>query len=148
MENSPLRFLDSDLSKIINKQVRCSREIEARKFHENLLRSSLKYCIFVSEKNTPYILKQNINNYIKKYISYRYLINFNYYKNNISVSDIKFKSCVKRIVERYESPSSNVVDCDICSLLYLLPCGDYSNGAQCMCDICIKYSSGDLDKYC
>jgi len=36
MENSPLRFLDLDVSLMLAEQVRLSQEVEARRFHYNL----------------------------------------------------------------------------------------------------------------
>ena len=36
MENSPLRFLDYDVSLMLADQVRISKEVEARRFHYNL----------------------------------------------------------------------------------------------------------------
>ena len=40
MENSPLRFLDYDVSLMLADQVRVSKEEEARKFHSNNLENS------------------------------------------------------------------------------------------------------------
>lgn len=36
MENSPLRFLDNDVSKMLCEQVRNTQETNARQFHDNL----------------------------------------------------------------------------------------------------------------
>ena len=40
MENSPLRFLDYDMSLMLADQVRISQEEEARMFHDNLRENS------------------------------------------------------------------------------------------------------------
>ena len=42
MENSPLKFLDKDVSKILCEQVRISRQEESRKFHNNLYHNGEK----------------------------------------------------------------------------------------------------------
>ena len=42
MENSPLRFLDSDMAIMLGEQVKLSREEEARKFHDNLFHFGIK----------------------------------------------------------------------------------------------------------
>ena len=42
MENSPLRFLNNDMSIMLGEQVRLSREEEARKFHDNLFHYGIK----------------------------------------------------------------------------------------------------------
>ena len=42
MENSPLRFLDNDMSIMLGEQVRLSREEEARRFHDNLFHFGIK----------------------------------------------------------------------------------------------------------
>ncbi len=36
MESSPLKYLDNDVSQMLCKQVRLSREEEARRFHDDL----------------------------------------------------------------------------------------------------------------
>jgi hypothetical protein len=42
MEISPLKILDNDVSNMLCKQIRISREKEARKFHDNLFHNGEK----------------------------------------------------------------------------------------------------------
>ena len=129
MENSPLRFLkDNDVIIMINEEVPKSRERLSREFYSNLYNDKLN-------NNLNYFLKVHIDNTFWKMTQKRDL------SENVSF--------MQSIYPFYNCPETNKLDVNHAVNIYedysegeVLPCGIVSNGAQCMCDICLN-----LDDY-
>jgi len=121
MEYSPLRYLDSDVANRLNKAVRDAIEEKSRQFYIKLYKSINYY-------NDSYISFESISPY-----KYRediiYSISVTYEDSELFLCD---KISVKNIKDKYEE---NMMDANC----FRLPCGDISNGAQCMCDICMGF---------
>ena len=131
MEHSPLCYLkDFDVITMINEEIPKSKQKLARIFHENLYKDKLN----------------NNNNFFDKI-----LIDDTFWKinrqrvENIDVSMIppEFPFInnadnsinVKHAIQVYQK---YLLDVEEESHNIRLPCGIISNGAQCMCDICIN----------
>jgi len=133
METSPLIFLDNDMAIMLSEQVRLSREEEARKYHQY---NYDEYGINCSYKNV-------IINLINEISYYRYLINYNYW-NDLFNNHEQPKQICRKIIEKYEMVKYIMED----YAADMLPCGNPSYGAQCMCDMCMDFADGGLDEYC
>ena len=120
MEYSPLRYLDSDVANLLNKSVKDSIEEKSRQFHIELYKSIHYY-------TEPYPV------YRKYRADIIYSIYVTYEESELFLCD---KISVKNIVNEFEEKLMLDDNC------FRLPCGDISNGAQCMCDICLN-----LDDY-
>ena len=124
MENSPLRFLkDNDVIIMINEEVPKSRERLSREFHINMYNDKLN-------NNLNYFFKIHIDNTFWKMTQKRIL------SDNVSF--------MRSIYPFYNCPETNKLDVNHAINIYedysegeVLPCGIVSNGAQCMCDICL-----------
>jgi hypothetical protein len=94
MENSPLRFLDSDMAIMLGEEVRLSREEEAMKFHDNLFHFGIK----INEHHHNTICKiYKFNNsldhsrikYFNSIVGYRVSMNLNG-RDNVVKTIVKF----------------------------------------------------------
>ena len=131
MENSPLRFLkDYDIITIINNEVINSKRKLARIFHTNAYKDRIhnNYNFFekiLIDDTFWRINRERIKNRHVAIIppEFPFINNSNY--------SINVKHAI-RIFQEYllevEDESYNI----------RLPCGTISNGAQCLCDICIE----------
>lgn len=119
MENSPLRFLDNDVSKILNREVKLKIEEKNRIFHIELYNNRLNININLENKDVIDDLFWRIRRY-----SYSEIYNDN--------ELINIKNYVYTL-EDFMLENMNLIR---------LPCGIISDGAQCMCDICLN-----LDDY-
>lgn len=131
MEHSPLRYLkDFDIIMIINEEVPKSKRKFARIFHQNLYKDKLNnnYNFFdkiLIDDTFFWINRQRIKNAIVKMIPPEFP-----FINN------KDKSInVKHAIQLYQK---YLLDVEEESHNLRLPCGIISNGAQCLCDICIN----------
>jgi len=61
MEKSPLRLLDYDVSDMLCKQLRITRENQARKFHESNFQNSIDINV-----DNHYLISKIFNEYIKR----------------------------------------------------------------------------------
>ena len=137
METSPLRFLDTDVAYLLNKAVRKAISEKSRRFHIELWRTLkplyepvIMYNDYDPSVHTP---KQNIVDQYEcsiitpKSVNGIYTWSFDYIKNLLT--DIESNDrIVKTISDKYQLSQK--------TLYITLPCGNISNGAQCMCDIC------------
>ena len=131
MERSPLRFLkDFDIITMINEEVPKSKRKFARIFHENLYKDRLNNNYNFFEKilidNTFFCIdRQRVRNTQVAMIPPEFP-----FINN-SDKSINVKHAIQ-IYHKYlyenEEESHNI----------RLPCGIISNGAQCLCDVCIN----------
>lgn len=112
MENSPLKFLDNDVSQILNKEVKLKKENINRLFHIELYKNRLNININLENKNIIDDLFWRIRKY--------------------SYSDDEILN-VKNYVFTLEDFMLENIN------LIRLPCGIVSNGAQCMCDVCLDF---------
>ena len=95
MENSPLRFLDNDVSIMLCEQVRLTQETNARQFHDNLFHYGEKlnedhHSMIVNVyNNEPYSLNYSNVEYINNVLSGKNKLNKtcslikNYYEKHI-----------------------------------------------------------------
>ena len=95
MENSPLRFLDNDVSIMLCEQVRLTQETNARQFHDNLFHYGEKlnedhHSMIVNVyNNEPYSLNYSNVEYINNVLSDKKMLNKtcslikNYYEKHI-----------------------------------------------------------------
>ena len=95
MQNSPLRFLDNDVSIMLCEQVRLTQETNARQFHDNLFHYGEKlnedyHGMIVSVyNNEPYSLNYSNVEYINNVLSEKKIFNKtcnmikNYYEKHI-----------------------------------------------------------------
>lgn len=137
METSPLRFLDTDVANLLNKAVKKAISEKSRRFHIELWRTLkplyepvIMYNDYDPSVHTP---KQNIVDQYEcsiitpKSVNGIYTWSFDYIKNLLT--DIESNDrIVKTISAKYQLSQK--------TLYITLPCGNISNGAQCMCDIC------------
>jgi len=137
METSPLRFLDTDVANLLNKAVKKAISEKSRRFHIELWRTLkplyepvIMYNDYYPSVHTP---KQNIVDQYEcsiitpKSVNGIYTWSFDYIKNLLT--DIESNDrIVKTISDKYQLSQK--------TLYITLPCGNISNGAQCMCDIC------------
>ena len=131
MERTPLRFLkDFDIITMINEEVPKSKRKFTRIFHENLYKDRLNNNYNFFEKilidDTFWkINRQRIENIDVSMIPPEYP-----FINN-SDKSINVKHAIQ-VYQKYlyenEEESHNIH----------LPCGIISNGAQCLCDVCIN----------
>ena len=112
MENSPLKFLDNDVSQILNKEVKLKKENINRLFHIELYKNRHNKNINLENKNIIDDLFWRIRKY--------------------SYSDDEILN-VKNYVFTLEDFMLENIN------LIRLPCGIVSNGAQCMCDVCLDF---------
>jgi len=138
METSPLRFLDTDVAYLLNKAVRKAISEKSRRFHIELWRTLkplykpvLMYNDYDPSVHNP---KQNIVNQYECSIINTHSVNdgiytwsFDYIKNLLKDMECN-NGIVKTISDKYQLSQK--------TLYITLPCGNISNGAQCMCDIC------------
>ena len=113
MENSPLRFLkDNDVIRMINEEVRLKKEGINRSFYIELYKNRHNKNINLENKNIIDDLFWRIRKY--------------------SYSDDEILN-VKNYVFTLEDFMLENIN------LIRLPCGIVSNGAQCMCDVCLDF---------
>jgi len=137
METSSLRFLDTDVAYLLNEAVRKAISEKSRRFHMDLCRTLkplYKPVLMYNDYDPPvHNPKQNIvDQYecsiiIPKCVNGIYTWSFDYIKNLLTDMECN-NGIVKTISDKYEL--------SIQTLYITLPCGNISNGAQCMCDIC------------
>ena len=118
MEDSPLKFLDYDVSQMLNKEVKLKKEEQNRTFHIELYSNRYNN---INLENKDVI--DDLFWRIKKY-SYSEIYNDN---ELINVKNYVYT------LEDFMLENMNLIR---------LPCGIISDGAQCMCDICMN-----LDDY-
>ena len=97
MENSPLRFLDNDMSIMLGEQVRLSREEVARRFHDELFHFGIK--ININHHNTIcriYKFNNSLDYSCIKYLNS--IVGYRVSMNLVGRSDI-----VKTIKKFYEN---------------------------------------------
>ena len=118
MENSPLIFLDNDVSKMLNREVQLKIEEKNKGFHIKLYNNRSNN---INLENKDII--DDLFWRIKKY-SYSEIYN--------DSEIINVKNYVY-VLEDFILENMSLIR---------LPCGIISDGAQCMCDICLN-----LDDY-
>lgn len=131
MENSPLRFLkDFDVITMINKEVINSKRKLAEIFHKNLYKDRIhnNYNFFEKILIDDTFWRINRERIANKDVA---IIppEFPFINNRDKTINVKHAIRVfqKQLLE-VEDESYNI----------RLPCGTISNGAQCLCDICIE----------
>jgi len=156
METSPLRFLDTDVAYLLNKAVRKAISEESRRFYMDLWQQQqaqpLYEPVIMYNDYEPVIMyndydppvhnpKQNIVDQYEcsiitpKSVNGIYTWSFDYIKNLLTDMESN-NGVVKTISDKYHL--------SLKTLYITLPCGNISNGAQCMCDIC---SGFDLEEW-
>ena len=116
MENSPLKFLDNDVSQMLNKEVKLKKEEQNRLFHIELYNNRLNININLEDKDVIDDLFWRIRRY-----SYSEIYNDN---ELINVKNYVYT------LEDFMLENMNLIR---------LPCGIISDGAQCMCDVCLDF---------
>tara|TARA_B100000035_G_C20956954_1_gene534645 strand:+ start:27 stop:428 length:402 start_codon:yes stop_codon:yes gene_type:complete len=131
MENSPLRFLkDFDIITMINKEVVNSKRKLAMIFHTNAYKDRIhnNYNFFEKILIDDTFWRINLERITNKDVA---IIppEFPFINNRNKTINVKHAIRVfqKHLLE-VEDESYNI----------RLPCGTISNGAQCLCDICIE----------
>ena len=97
MENSPLRFLDNDMSIMLGEQVRLSQEEVARRFHDDLFHFGIK----INEHHHNTICKMYKFNNSLDYSCIKYfnsIVGYRVSMNLVGRSDV-----VKTIKKFYEN---------------------------------------------
>ncbi len=89
MENSPLRFLDYDISIYLGEQIRIHREDEARKFHIHNFENAID-----ENKVYHYEISWIYNEYINKL--------WNFYWENFYLDNLNEENRVKERIKLYE----------------------------------------------
>jgi hypothetical protein len=112
MENSPLKFLDNDVSQMLNKEVKLKKEKQNRLFHIELYNNRSNNNINLENKDVIDDLFWRIRKY-------------SYSDDEI----INVKNYVFSL-EDFMLENMNLIR---------LPCGIISDGAQCMCDVCLDF---------
>ena len=97
MENSPLRFLDNDMSIMLGEQVRLSQEEVARRFHDDLFHFGIK----INEHHHNTICEMYKYNNSLEYSYIKYLNSIIGNKNSINV--VGRVAVVKTIKNFYEN---------------------------------------------
>lgn len=112
MENSPLKFLDNDVCQMLNKEVKLKKEEQNRLFHIELYNNRSNNNINLENKDVIDDLFWRIRKY-------------SYSDDEI----INVKNYVFSL-EDFMLENMNLIR---------LPCGIISDGAQCMCDVCLDF---------